>query len=159
MDSEELAKGARELNNNLPAVFATGGVQVASAADLGNCKVLSKPFPDTDLLAAIETVVPKKTALLRCNFLCLASAGGMFPMGPSRCRLLNQSPQPRGGPFPDPACCAGMTGAELIGSSQHLPCVNPVSTNGSFGGSSHRPNIPSCGFRQFALCYNGSFIP
>mgnify|MGYP003117483063 FL=1 len=57
---EELAKDARELNNDLPVVFATGGVQVASAADLGNCQVLTKPFADSDLLAAIETVVPKK---------------------------------------------------------------------------------------------------
>lgn len=54
---EELAQDARGLNANLPVIFATGGLDVASAAGLGsNCKVLSKPFGDTVLLAAIETV-------------------------------------------------------------------------------------------------------
>ena len=56
---EELAQDARGLNKNLPVIFATGGVDVPSAATLGNCKVLSKPFGDTALLAAIQTVMLK----------------------------------------------------------------------------------------------------
>ena len=56
---EELAQDARDLNKNLPVIFATGGVDVPSAATLGNCKVLSKPFGDTVLLAAIQAVMVK----------------------------------------------------------------------------------------------------
>ncbi|KIN72734.1 hybrid sensor histidine kinase/response regulator [Sulfitobacter guttiformis] len=56
---EELAQDARGLNQYLPVIFATGGVDVPSAAALGNCKVLTKPFGETVLLAAIETVMLK----------------------------------------------------------------------------------------------------
>lgn len=54
---EELAQDARGINANLPVIFATGGVEVASAAALGHCKVLRKPFGDTVLLAAINAVM------------------------------------------------------------------------------------------------------
>lgn len=54
---EELAQDARNLNKNLPIIFATGGVDVSSAGKLGNCKVLTKPFGDTVLLATIQTVM------------------------------------------------------------------------------------------------------
>lgn len=56
---EELAEEARGLNENLPVIFATGGVDVPSAATLGNCEVLSKPFGDTIFLAAVQSVMLK----------------------------------------------------------------------------------------------------
>ncbi|MGJ8547658.1 MAG: PAS domain-containing protein [Sulfitobacter sp.] len=54
---EELAQDARGLNKDLPVIFATGGVDVPLAATLGNSKVLSKPFGDSVLLAAIQAVM------------------------------------------------------------------------------------------------------
>ena len=54
---EELAQDARHLIPDLPVIFATGGINVPSAAGLGNCKVLGKPFRDVDLQDAIGTMV------------------------------------------------------------------------------------------------------
>lgn len=54
---EELAQEARKLYPDLPVIFATGGMDVPSASGLGNCKILSKPFSDTDLLDAIKTMM------------------------------------------------------------------------------------------------------
>ncbi|OSP54909.1 response regulator [Pseudoruegeria sp. SK021] len=54
---EVLAQHARGANPDLPVIFATGGVDIASAATLGNCKVLSKPFDDTVLLGAIDAIL------------------------------------------------------------------------------------------------------
>ncbi|HEY9039548.1 MAG TPA: response regulator, partial [Roseovarius sp.] len=54
---EELAQAARQINPNLPMIFATGGVDVPSAAALGKCKVLGKPFTDSALLEAIQAVI------------------------------------------------------------------------------------------------------
>lgn len=53
---EELAKEARDINAALPVIFATGDVDVPSAAALGNCKVLSKPFGNTALQEAVEAI-------------------------------------------------------------------------------------------------------
>ncbi|MCX7560573.1 response regulator [Sulfitobacter sp. F26204] len=53
---EELAWDARGINPSLPVVFATGGVDVSSADALGNCKVLAKPFRDSDLLDAVVSM-------------------------------------------------------------------------------------------------------
>ncbi|PVA11363.1 hybrid sensor histidine kinase/response regulator [Pelagivirga sediminicola] len=53
---EELAQDARELDPKLPVIFATGGVEVPSAAALGNCKVLVKPFEATAMREAIEAM-------------------------------------------------------------------------------------------------------
>ena len=56
----ELAEEARGLNRELPVVFATGGAHAQTGKDLGNCKVLIKPFSDTDLLAAIKASMFKR---------------------------------------------------------------------------------------------------
>ena len=56
----ELAEEARELNGELPVIFATGGIQTYTGTDLGNCKILNKPFSDTDLLAAIKASMFKR---------------------------------------------------------------------------------------------------
>jgi len=55
----ELAKEARELNSELPVVFATGGAHAQTGTGIGNCKVLIKPFSDIDLLAAIKASMAK----------------------------------------------------------------------------------------------------
>lgn len=54
LSGEELAKNAREMHPHLPVIFATGGMDVPSAAELGNCQVVGKPFRDVDLLDAIS---------------------------------------------------------------------------------------------------------
>lgn len=54
---EDLAQEARNISANLPVIFATGGAKVPSAKDLGNCKVLSKPFGHADLQNAIEVML------------------------------------------------------------------------------------------------------
>ncbi|PVH28023.1 PAS domain-containing sensor histidine kinase [Pararhodobacter oceanensis] len=61
---EELAKEARGLQADLPVIFATGGMDVPSAASLGNCEVLSKPFGDIALMESIEAAMcrDRKTA-------------------------------------------------------------------------------------------------
>ena len=56
----ELAEEARELNSELPVVFATGGAHAHTGTDLGNCTVLNKPFSDTDLLSAIKALMFKR---------------------------------------------------------------------------------------------------
>lgn len=55
---EELAAEARQFRPMLPVIFATGGVEVASAARLGNCRVITKPFRDADLLEMIGAIAP-----------------------------------------------------------------------------------------------------
>lgn len=55
---EVLATQVREFMPDLPVIFATGGVEVSAAAQLGNCRVITKPFRDADLLAAIEKLLP-----------------------------------------------------------------------------------------------------
>jgi len=80
-----------------------GGVQVASARTLETAKFDNNPFADTDLLAAIETVVPKKNALLKkCNFSAQPPLAGCFSDGTKQNAVVEQSPPARG-PFPDPA--------------------------------------------------------
>ncbi|WP_458790921.1 hybrid sensor histidine kinase/response regulator [Yoonia sp. MH D7] len=54
---EELAEDARDINAALPIVFATGSNDVPAAITLGNCKIVKKPFRDTDLLEAISALV------------------------------------------------------------------------------------------------------
>ncbi|KEO61699.1 PAS domain-containing protein [Thioclava indica] len=54
---EELAADARALHSDLPVIFATGDSDVDTAAVLGNCKVLGKPFDDRALLEAINEFV------------------------------------------------------------------------------------------------------
>ncbi|WP_245964155.1 hybrid sensor histidine kinase/response regulator [Roseovarius spongiae] len=53
---EELAQEARAAHVDLPVIFATGDVDVPSAATLGNCKVLSKPFGSAILQDAVEEI-------------------------------------------------------------------------------------------------------
>lgn len=56
-NGEDLAQDARAANPDLPVIFATGKGEVDSAAKLGNCKVLIKPFRDIDLIDAIAPLV------------------------------------------------------------------------------------------------------
>ncbi len=56
---EELAQDARAVNPDLPIIFATGGVEVPAAEILGNCKVVSKPFRNSELLEAIGRMIFK----------------------------------------------------------------------------------------------------
>ncbi|WP_050526065.1 response regulator [Pseudorhodobacter aquimaris] len=51
---EDLAQDAREIDAELPVIFATGGVDVPSATTLGKCKVLTKPFAGATLQGAIK---------------------------------------------------------------------------------------------------------
>lgn len=57
LSGEELAEVARDINAALPIVFATGSNDVPAAIALGNCKIVKKPFRDTDLLEAISALV------------------------------------------------------------------------------------------------------
>ncbi|MCI2395014.1 PAS domain-containing protein [Aliiroseovarius sediminis] len=54
---EDLARNARDICAGLPVIFATGGVDVPSAAILGNCKIVSKPFGTTALENAIDALL------------------------------------------------------------------------------------------------------
>lgn len=56
MTGEELVKEARDINATLPVIFATGDVDVPSAAALDNCRVLSKPFENTALQEAVKAM-------------------------------------------------------------------------------------------------------
>ncbi|MDN5786337.1 response regulator, partial [Pseudorhodobacter sp.] len=60
---EELARLAREITPKLPVIFATGGVDVPSAATLGNCKILGKPFSDNALLIEVAALFDRGAAL------------------------------------------------------------------------------------------------
>jgi PAS domain S-box-containing protein len=55
---EDLARDARDMCPDLPVIFATGGADVAAAAELGNCTVLRKPFRDVELLEAVGAMAP-----------------------------------------------------------------------------------------------------
>lgn len=61
---EELARDARKLSPTLPIIFATGGVEVPSADELGNAEVVSKPFRDTELLEVIANMIPQVDAVV-----------------------------------------------------------------------------------------------
>lgn len=54
---EDLARNARDICAGLPVIFATGGLDVPSAAILENCKVVSKPFGTTALENAIDALL------------------------------------------------------------------------------------------------------
>jgi PAS domain S-box-containing protein len=53
----DLASQARSSLPSLPIIFATGGVGGAETEMLGNCRVLTKPFLDTDLLNAVSALI------------------------------------------------------------------------------------------------------
>ncbi len=54
---EDLAADVRGIHPALPIIFATGGVEVATAPILGNCTLLSKPFRDTEMLDSITALI------------------------------------------------------------------------------------------------------
>ncbi len=53
---EELAASARALLPDMPIIFATGGIDVPAAAHLHKCRVITKPFRDTDLITMIGEI-------------------------------------------------------------------------------------------------------
>ena len=57
---EDLATEMRGFRPDLPVIFATGGVDVPAAAQLGHCRVITKPFRDTELLELIRQMVPSQ---------------------------------------------------------------------------------------------------
>lgn len=50
---EDLATHARALLPDLPIIFATGGTDVPAASHLHKCRVITKPFRESDLLTMI----------------------------------------------------------------------------------------------------------
>lgn len=53
---EALAVEARALLPDLPIIFATGGIDVPTAAHLHRCQVITKPFRDSDLIKMIAEI-------------------------------------------------------------------------------------------------------
>ncbi len=51
---DALARDARALHPDMPIIFSTGESNVDAADELGNCDVLTKPFGEAQLLAAIK---------------------------------------------------------------------------------------------------------
>lgn len=53
---EALATQARALLPDLPIIFATGGIDIPAASHLHGCRVITKPFRDSDLIMMIGEI-------------------------------------------------------------------------------------------------------
>ncbi len=64
LSGEDLAREARQMHPQIPVVFATGDADVPAADELGNCKILGKPFQESKLLEVVRMMLPQYAGVL-----------------------------------------------------------------------------------------------